>query len=256
MAEKRQCPHCGAPVYATDDVCMSCGGSLRQLEPAAAKPRPAVVARGPREPRPPTARRAAAHGGRQNVQVAGVDLVSYVRLISVLAAIICVPFYLVGIPLVLSSDYPVATWIALAAVLVGGYVATGVAALLAAGIFNLVCGWVGGINLELKTSRDIRVGPHEIKEIRPASAARWGAILGFYGMFFTMVVFIILLHVIVTIARLAVGGPAGLSIAGLLLILIPVSLAGGLLGGLLAALSAVVYNFLAVRVGGVKLQMG
>ena len=33
MAEERKCPHCGARVWATDDVCMSCGESLIAPEP-------------------------------------------------------------------------------------------------------------------------------------------------------------------------------------------------------------------------------
>lgn len=47
MSEKRQCPHCGAPVYSTDEVCMSCGQSLTQPKPPAAE-QPA--------PAPPTTR--------------------------------------------------------------------------------------------------------------------------------------------------------------------------------------------------------
>lgn len=72
MAEKRKCPHCGAPVYATDDVCMSCGKSLTQPRsseperpqapppptqpPATRRPRPAAAA-------PVTARIVGTFGG-------------------------------------------------------------------------------------------------------------------------------------------------------------------------------------------------
>ena len=62
MAQSRTCPHCGARVYETDDVCMSCGRSLtgpaapapapEAAEPAAeAKPSAAVE---PPRPQPPS----------------------------------------------------------------------------------------------------------------------------------------------------------------------------------------------------------
>ncbi len=54
MAQSRTCPHCGARVYETDDVCMSCGKSLTRPEapePAPeAKPSAAVE---PPRPHPP-----------------------------------------------------------------------------------------------------------------------------------------------------------------------------------------------------------
>lgn len=41
MAKERKCPHCGARVWATDDVCMSCGKSLIAPEPTAPQKAPA-----------------------------------------------------------------------------------------------------------------------------------------------------------------------------------------------------------------------
>ena len=46
MGEKRECPHCGAPVYATDDVCMSCGEPLAAIQapgPSKARRRASTV---------------------------------------------------------------------------------------------------------------------------------------------------------------------------------------------------------------------
>jgi len=40
MTEKGVCPHCGEPVYATDEVCMSCGKSLIVPEPTAPQKAP------------------------------------------------------------------------------------------------------------------------------------------------------------------------------------------------------------------------
>ncbi len=52
MAEERKCPHCGERVYATDDVCMSCGKSLA---PAAQPPAPQQPPAAPQPPaQPPT----------------------------------------------------------------------------------------------------------------------------------------------------------------------------------------------------------
>jgi len=51
MAEERKCPHCGERVYATDDVCMSCGESLVAAQPPAPEQPPAA----PQAPaQPPT----------------------------------------------------------------------------------------------------------------------------------------------------------------------------------------------------------
>lgn len=38
MAEPLKCPHCGARVYATDQECMACGKSLRELPGASPAP--------------------------------------------------------------------------------------------------------------------------------------------------------------------------------------------------------------------------
>ena len=40
MAEERKCLHCGARVWATDEVCMSCGKSLIAPEPTAPQEAP------------------------------------------------------------------------------------------------------------------------------------------------------------------------------------------------------------------------
>ncbi len=52
MTEKGVCPHCGEPVYATDEVCMSCGKSLGQAGPPLPRaPEPTPSAAAGRRPR-------------------------------------------------------------------------------------------------------------------------------------------------------------------------------------------------------------
>lgn len=54
MAEKRECPQCGATVYATDDVCMSCGASLvKPQPPPQEEPTAATAEPSRRTPTPP-----------------------------------------------------------------------------------------------------------------------------------------------------------------------------------------------------------
>ncbi len=67
MAEERRCPHCGARVWATDDVCMSCESLIA--------PQPTVRKKAPAEPsgQPPSR-----YGRPVRSAIAGMPLTEWI----------------------------------------------------------------------------------------------------------------------------------------------------------------------------------